>query len=457
MQTTCIESFRLEDISKVWPIVREFDSIRMDGIIRRPHIKAVVDDDKGLRFEIPTPERYGKTVGDAWQRAAYAVQTDGPKALPGPGDEFPDMPTLPRNGDIQLDYTEHALRQISELCGVGFQDLQKEADRFPDIAARRINAWLQDEPTINRKRKRPIPANQVEHLVRAYAVNPGLLLNKGVDTGVLRAIRSSQFQLGMDAGVLLAALLKCLSENQDTWGQCKVEVSVSDRGCHFCVTNKRMTAATRTGDIIAASVAGRTSDIGGSALVIEQRYLKLACINGMIADQVMSQRHLGAKPQTRDGFQFSDATLMAQGGALLLEMQDAINFCFQQESLDRVAAKMGANQNVEVSPEEAQAVFDTVTQVLGVPDSMKDDIFAQFLGEQKADGSENRTQDGVVQAITATGRVIGTSRDFAEALPFESLGGTLHQMEEARFRNLTKAAVNGQLKKAKSILAASAN
>ena len=100
MQTTCIESFRLEDISKVWPIVREFDSIRMDGIIRRPHIKAVVDDDKGLRFEIPTPERYGKTVGDAWQRAAYAVQTDGPKALPGPGDEFPDMPTLPRNGDI---------------------------------------------------------------------------------------------------------------------------------------------------------------------------------------------------------------------------------------------------------------------------------------------------------------------------------------------------------------------
>lgn len=427
MRTSCLQEYKIQDIATVWPQIRRFDGLKMDGIVSRKDIAANWSADRGLVFEIPTPVDYNQRLLECWT---------GDEVVGNP------IPPEPAGKILQLDFTGHVIDQVAEQCRINRDDLQKEADQYPDIAAQRINAWLQNRDTLNHRRKRQIEVADVNHMIRAFMADPELFSATGSAYGVMRALKSDRFRLGLDTSDVLGILFKLLNDKKPEWegGRVDVEVSVNDAKMHATVTNHALTKATKVGDIIAASMYVSTSDIGQGSALVESRAVKLACTNGMKTGYSLKKAHVGSRHQLDDAL-LSDRTRQLQGAAFASEMYDVMSVCFDDARFQTVIDKMDQAQETPVSPEEAQAVFTTVVQSIGVADTVKDDLFAQFVQEKKGDGSPNFTQDGVIQAITNKGRVLATTDDYQKALPFESCGGTLFQMPGNDFRELVEVAV----------------
>ena len=421
MKVDCITNYRLSNVQEVWPVVRRFDNMKLDGLVSRPRINAVCNPDRGLQFEVPTPGQYGNRLADVWEQTGQEISN------------------VNLGENITLDYTGDVIDQLAVYCGVDRGDLEREAERFPDIAAQRINAWFQDATTLNAKRKRHAEVSATSHLVRGYVADPGLL-EMGVGHGVIRAIKSNRFKLGLDTSDLLAVLFQVLSDHQGRWPteNIDVEASVTDSHCNFVVNNKSLTAATAAGDVICASLAGYNSDIGKSSFVVETRVLKLACTNGMRTGNTLRRTHIGSQLVEDHQGLLSERTVGMKQQAFLSEVYDVMSFAFNEESFRLIVDKMDENQQVPVLAEEAKKAFEVIQEGLGVTDSIKDRLFVQFLNEKKPDGSHNGTKDGVIQAVTAIGREIGT-KDYDKAIPFENTGGKIFNMPTERFSKMLRS------------------
>lgn len=432
MQLQAIQQISLSNFSSVAPVIQEFDKLRLDMIVPRPSIVAVADESYGLRFELPTPPGYGKMV----------------EKITGHVGSSQYLPTL-ANGHIWLDYTEPVIRQIAALCRVNYGDLKREAEKFPDIAARRINAWMRDTDTINFNRKNVVEASGVRHLVRAFGPSQRLL-NQNCQFGVLRAIKSDRFKLGLDASDILAVLLKLLQDKQDKFQKASLKVSVNDRYCHFTLDNHQLTYKSKVGDVC-ASMYGRTSDIGESSLVIEGRLLVLRCKNGWKTNRSYRRAHLGSKLEQLPDGMLSERTQRMQHATLLSEMYDAMSYIFNEGQFLETAQKIDRNTEQKVSTEEAKSVIQVVGSVMSISDETKDALFAQYLSEKTVDGEADNSQNGIVQAITAQGSSLA-QLDYESALPFETVGGKIFNLQPVKFKELVAVCKNENEKAAKRIL-----
>lgn len=437
MQVSCLQNFKLSGLGEVLPEIQRFESMKMDGLVPRPSIEAVCTPDRGLQFQIPTPPRYTRLLDAVWQKEMAEN----------------DITRLPVGDALRLDYTEAALSQVAEQCGIKRADrLFEEAERYPDIAAARINAWLRDQATLDRNRKKPKPLATVNHLVRGYAVDPGLMTGQGVEHGVLRAVKSDRFKLGLDTSDLIAVLYGLIREKADEWsnGKLVTEVSVNDTRCHIAVTNKDLQRTTRVGDIVCASMYTSTSDIGMGSLVVESRLTKLVCMNGLKTGYTLRRAHLGGRlDQSIEGL-LTERTRALNAAALMSQVRDVMSACFDDLQFEKVVEKMDENQATEASNEEAKNVFEHVQLGLGLGEELKNQLFAQFTHEVRPDGSHNATKDGVIQAITHVGRQIATSESYEKALPFEAIGGKLFSLDPVQFKELVK--VKPKTKKAERML-----
>jgi len=398
MQVSCIQNYKLQGLQEVWPLIRRFDGLKMDRILKREAIKAF-SGPRGLQFELPN---------------------NG-------------------NSPLLLDYTSDVLENIATYCDIDKGDLQKEAEKYPHIAAMRINAWMRDEAPLNKNKKRPVTLANTKHLIRAYRSDHDLM-ELGIQDGVLRAIKSDRFKLGLDASDVLSVLMKLLLDKKDTWQDVKVEVSASDQIVHFVVENRSLTKATKLGDLICASLRGRTSDIGKSSLIIESRAVKLVCLNGMTTGYDMKKAHLGKK-QDEDNFDmYSDTTRKLQTATLLSEMYDVMSVCFDEMAFSKVISKIDENQDIHATDEQAKQVFETVTVTSGLSDNLKDALFSAFLQERKPDNSRNTTKDGVVQAVTHFGRQLAIAESYEKAITLEDLGGKIFSLNSDQWRELITVA-----------------
>lgn len=232
-----------------------------------------------------------------------------------------------------------------------------------------------------------------------------------------------------------------ITERRDLFpGRVDFEAAVSDSKMHFVLTNYAMQTATEVGDLVAASIAGCTSDIGLSSLQIESRIVKLACKNGARVGQAIRKAHLGSKLEELPDGALSNRTRTLQQAALTSELFDAVSFCFDETRFRETVQKMNGNQKIPVAPDVAKPLFETVQVALGLPENAKDDLFLRFCAEKTPAGTNNYTKDGVVQAITAAGRSVATSISYDKALPYETLGGKLFDMEHDDFNSLVAVA-----------------
>ncbi|HLE18150.1 MAG TPA: hypothetical protein VI728_07685, partial [Syntrophales bacterium] len=203
------------------------------------------------------------------------------------------------------------------------------------------------------------------------------------------------------------------------------------------------------GDVVAASVAGSTSDIGNASLSIESRIVKLACKNGMRVAQAARYAHLGSKLETLPNGALSNRTKALQAASLSSELFDAIAYCFDEVRFKETVARMSANQKIACSPDQAKPVFEAIQVAVGLPDATKDAIFTHFCCERTPQGGNNYSKDGLVQAITAQGRAIATTVSYDKALPYEIMGGKLFEMPNEVFQELLPVAAASPKKAAK--------
>ena len=343
------------------------------------------------------------------------------------------------------------MEQVSALCGVNRYDLKNAADRHPDVAATWINCWLQDGVTVNDGRKRTRKVEDIQHLVRCFLPSPELAL-AGVEHGVVRAIRSDCFKLGLDVSDILGIVLKVIEDFPTLFsGKVDFEATVDDSICRFTLTNYAIQAATKVGDIVLAGIYGQTSDIGCSSATIESRIVKLACLNGMKTNKVMRKAHLGSKLEALPSGALSERTKKLQTAALVSELYDAVRFCFNEVKFKETVAQMDRNLSIPVTPDAAAPVFTAVQQALSISDEAKDALYCQFLSERFPNGEFNRTKDGIVQSLTATARQIALATTFEKSLAYEDTAQAVFNMPADRWESFVTVARN-EPKRAKTFL-----
>ena len=432
MKTQCLTNFQLQPLSEAWPTLNRWADLRLDGVLPRNNIVAVADKERGLCFDIPRPREYQRFLQNGSQGGGFLATKNDFQLLPR--DEY----FVAGQEYIRLDYTNDALANLAQLGGVNRGDLERAAEKYPDLAANWINVWLRDYDSINKNRKNLLELNEVKNLVRCYGPTPEML---GKSDGVLRAVRSDAFNISIDAPDLISILCGILSQKKQRgdWDNVQVSVSANDRYCYIVIDNRDMALATATGKKIGASCVIRTSDVGYSSLVIEERALVFACMNGMIIGEPVRKAHLGKRQG--DGFQYSNRTKNLQSATMLSELGDVLENVFDRERFTNFINKQSENEKIIVAEKEESQIFSCIQENMGITEDVRNRLVSQFLAEQNPDGSLNRTKDGVVQAITQIGRQIAVGESYEKALPFEAMGGKISMMDNEIFNSLQTVSV----------------
>jgi hypothetical protein len=410
-----VNQVSLTSIKDVTPLIQELDHSKADFLVPRTRIVAGVHGAAGLQFCLdPEVKRIVE------QRQGYTL-------LSAPA----------------FDYTQDFLSHIAMACGVNKDDIFRGAERHPEETAKWINTWFQDETALNDGRKRPTKVEDKCHLVRAY------LKPSETGAGILRALRSDSFRLGLDVSDILAVVLKLLRDHEGQWSDVDVKISISDTLCHCTIDNKSIVAAVKPGDFIAASMYWQSSDIGSSAFMAESRILRLACLNGARIATPVRKTHRGSRLDTEDipDGMLSEGTKKLQAATLLSGIYDAMRYCFDSTNLAKIAERIRNNQSIVVEAETAKAVFQVIQSAVSVSETAKDELFGYFSREE-------RNRDGLVQATSAYGRDLGR-KDYNKAAPIEIASGRLLGMESEewwQFVSLAKAGDKVAVKKAAAML-----
>lgn len=298
--------------------------------------------------------------------------------------------------------TDHALGQMATDLGIPKRYFDRMKVDAPDLFKTNVHHWFQQEPKAR--------------LLRGITNGPGYPL-----TG--RAWMSDKFRR-LDNIEIARTLLP----EFDNLGL-PVEfhqAAITDTKLHIRALFPTLERdVKKVGDTVRWGVSITNSEIGAGSLTISSFVLRLACINGLIAEKVLNARHVGKR---EDIGILSNEALAADDVAFWLAARDELRALCTESAFQTVVDKLEglSDQNV-VSPVAA-------TKVLGDQFSLTEEeqeaIMLKFAGGD-LDG-----QWGMLNAVTAVAK---KAENFDRQAELEGIGWQVAQLPETAWSKIALA------------------
>lgn len=295
--------------------------------------------------------------------------------------------------EMEFEPTPICLEQIGDRVGIPRKYAVRMADQAPALLANNVNHWFNAAPE--------------KRMLRT--------LRNGTD--VARAFLSDRYR-PLDNAEIAARIIP---EIQRMGLEIKSS-AITDTRLYIQAINPHMEAkVAKVGDVVQSGIIISNSEIGLGSLNMRHLIYTLRCTNGMIAENIVKQAHVGRKglgdmdsDEAREFF--SDDTRKADDKAFWMKVADMMKHTLSREKFDSIIGRLNETAKVEIKAEDVTEVVEVMQEKF----SWQDGETKSVLGHLIKGG--DLTQYGLLNAVTRTAEDLS---DYDRAIEFEKQGGEI--------------------------------
>jgi hypothetical protein len=305
--------------------------------------------------------------------------------------------------DHEFTPTRMCLDQIGDRVGIPRKYADKLIEQAPALLATNVNHWFQSNPE--------------RRMLRT--------LRNGSD--VARAFLSDRYR-PLDNADIAEKILPRLSDLGLEIKSC----AVTEQRLYIQAVSPRITAEVpKVGDQVMAGVIISNSEVGCGSLNLRHLIYTLRCTNGMIAENIVKQNHVGRKGTGGFGDLFdneeaqelySDETRKLNDAAFWSKVQDVMKATLSKENFLNIVNRL--NRTTEVEIDKPLDVVEVMTEKFGWAESEKESVLDHLIK------GGDITQYGLLNAVTRAAQDLPS---YDRAVEFEKMGGQIMLLPKTDF------------------------
>lgn len=303
--------------------------------------------------------------------------------------------------DVEFNPTEVCIDQIGERVGIPRKYVDRMRTEAPELLANNVNHWFQKAPE--------------KRMLRT--------LRNGTD--VARAFLSDRYR-PLDNADIAERVLPLLNK----MGLEIKSAAVTDTRLYIQAVAPAVEAKIKkVGDVVQSGIILSNSEVGLGSLNMRHLVYTLRCTNGMIAENIVRQQHVGRRGRVGDinideeAAEFlSDETRKADDRAFWLKVNDLMKHTLSREKFDAIINRL--NATTEVPIEKPVEIVEAFKDRYGWNDNEKDSVLNHLI--KGADLS----QYGLLNAVTRTAQDLPS---YDRAVEFEKQGGEIMLLPKTDF------------------------
>lgn len=317
--------------------------------------------------------------------------------------EMTERGEIALDGDTHHEFpvTDHAHSQIAARLDIPAKYYKRMQHEAPELLAANVNQWFHSKPE--------------RRMIRTL-------------DGQARAFLSDRYRR-LDNFDLAQAVLPILVEMGE--GIQIVSTELTDTRMYIKVINERLELEVQRGDVVKAGIVISNSEIGMGSLKVEPLIYRLACTNGMIAqDHSQKRYHVGRNAHEGEAYElFCDETLKADDRAFFLKVQDTVRAAVDLAKFSTIVERMreATEQKIEGNPVKA---VEMVSQKFGLSQPESGGVLQHLI--QGGDLSAY----GLLNAITRTSQDI---KNYDRATQLERDGSRVLSLPASTWKEIALA------------------
>lgn len=297
--------------------------------------------------------------------------------------------------DVEFDPTRNCLQQIGGRVQIPSKYADRMMDSAPELFATNVNHWFNSVP----ERRMLRTLQNGDNIARAFLSDRYRPLdNADIAEKILPRLESMGLQVKSAAVTEQRLYIQAVSETQE-----------------FKIP--------KVGDVVCSGLVVSNSEVGAGSLNVRHLIYTRRCTNGLIAESIVKQNHIGRKGtggfgDLFDGEEaqemFSDETRKADDKAFWLKVQDLMKAMFTKEKFDAIVK--GLNRTTEVDLDKPLETVELLNTRFGWSETEKDSVLNHLIK------GGDMTQYGMLNAVTRTAQDLSS---YDRAVEFEKQGGEI--------------------------------
>lgn len=297
--------------------------------------------------------------------------------------------------EVEFEPTRTCIDQVSDRVAIPRKYADRLIETAPDLLATNVNHWFQ--------------ANPERRMLRT--------LRNGSD--IARAFLSDRYR-PLDNADIAEKILPRLNDMGLEIKSC----AVTDQRLYIqAVSEKMLAEVPKVGDQVQAGLIISNSEVGAGSLNIRHLIYTLRCTNGMVAENIVKQNHVGRKGtggfgDLFDGEEaqemFSDETRKASDLAFWMKVQDMMKAMFTREKFDAIVKNLNRTASVEL--DQPLETVEVLNSRFGWSETEKESVLNHLIK------GGDLTQYGMLNAVTRTAQDLPS---YDRAVEFEKQGGEI--------------------------------
>lgn len=245
---------------------------------------------------------------------------------------------------------DNAHSQIGQYLGIPAKYYTKMQEESPHLLTQNVNHWLHTQ-TENR-------------MLRTL-------------DGNLRAFLSDRYRR-IDNGEIAETVLPIIADMKTAQ---VMSCQITETRMYIKVVNPRIQSEVKVGDVVQSGVIISNSEVGCGSVSISPLIYRLACTNGMVAqDGGVRKYHIGrSNDADLDMGIFKDETIEADDRAFLLKVRDAVTAAADQTAFNRIVQQMRDAAEAKIEPIAVPKVVEITSKQFGVTISEGEGILGHLI------------------------------------------------------------------------------
>ena len=268
-------------------------------------------------------------------------------------------------GKTPFGMTDLAHSQIGQYLEIPAKYYERMRYGSPELLAHNVNHWLQTMP--DRRMIRTLDGN-------------------------VRAFLSDRYRR-IDNADVAETVLPIIGQMH---GAEVISCEITETKMYIKVVNPRVQTEVRVGDIVQSGVIISNSEVGRGSVNICPLIYRLACTNGMIAqDSSVRKYHIGkVNDADYDMSIFRDETIEADDRAFLMKVRDAVTAAADQRIFERIVDQMRQATDARFPAISAPKVVELTSSRFGISTNENEGVLGHLI-----DGGD-LSMYGVANAVT---------------------------------------------------------
>lgn len=299
---------------------------------------------------------------------------------------------------------EIAHSQVGQYLEIPAKYYERMREQSPELLMENVNHWLHS------------PVDPERRMIRTL-------------DGNVRAFLSDRYRRIDNAEVAETVLPIISKMNGAEIKSCEI----TETKMYIKVVNPRIQAEVHVGDIVQSGIIISNSEVGRGSVSVSPLLYRLACTNGMIAqDSSVRKNHIGRiNDMDFDMSILRDDTIEADDRAFLLKVRDAVSAAADQTMFQKIVDQMRDAAEAKIEPIAVPKVMELTSKQFGISINENEGV----LGHLIAGG--DLSLYGMANAVT---RYAQDVRSYDRSTELEATGYRVLTMSPALFRSILSTA-----------------